>query len=244
MSDLEFKPITEGLGFHPFADGLPYAPGSKTTTSHQATPTKTKTEHRAPVSGVGATAASIARPMRLPQPAVATRAVTAGPAASPAAFLTPQQAQQVAAATQVAHELNPALQPYGFVYMFERVAAYSLDSALILAGLAAGTSFYLANFAIPSTREMTTQDLAYVMLVVGSLHWALMTFQEVAFGATLGKRIFGLRLPGSAAGVFLRSFFFLPSLGFACLGLVSALFDSRRRCLHDLITDIQPVRWN
>ena len=28
-SDLEFKPLTEGLGFQPFSDGLPYAPLSK-----------------------------------------------------------------------------------------------------------------------------------------------------------------------------------------------------------------------
>ena len=27
--ELKFSPITEGLGFHPFSDGLPYAPVTK-----------------------------------------------------------------------------------------------------------------------------------------------------------------------------------------------------------------------
>jgi hypothetical protein len=38
--EIDFKPITEGLGFHPFSDGLPYAP---------VTPTQTKTISRATV---------------------------------------------------------------------------------------------------------------------------------------------------------------------------------------------------
>ena len=52
---LSFKPLTEGLGFHPFSDGLPYAPLRK---------------NRTPTTGGGAVAAgppSFARPTKLNQ---------------------------------------------------------------------------------------------------------------------------------------------------------------------------------
>ncbi len=209
MEKLKFKPVTEGLGFHPFSDGLPYAPATK-----------------APTAGV-------ARPARLPQSAVVrmgTGATVAGPVSWKAPTTTPQ-AQPQPAATE---------ERFGIVYLFERVTAYLLDSALMLSGLAAGASYYLAHFATPSGRDANVQDWAYILLVIGTLHWALITFQEVAFGTTIGKRVFRLAIPGSAAAVFLRAFFFVPSLIFAGIGLIPALFDRKRRCLHDLIVDTQP----
>jgi uncharacterized RDD family membrane protein YckC len=253
MSELEFKPITEGLGFHPFADGLPYAPVSKTAASQKpADPAvRQTTAPAAQPMGTGAVAAGVARPVRFPQPAtgptkpMGTGAVAAGPAipvrSQPTVRAKP--APQVAAPTQARTPSVEVTETFGFGYLMERIAAFTLDTALILSGLAAGTSFYLSTYAVPSGREMNSQDLAYILLVVGSLHWALMTFQEVAFGTTIGKRIFGLRIPGSAAAVFLRSFFFVPSLLFGGLGLLTAVFDKRRRCLHDLIADVQPSRW-
>jgi uncharacterized RDD family membrane protein YckC len=249
MSELEFKPITEGLGFHPFADGLPYAPISKTGATQKATEATRKTVSGTTSSmGTGAVAAGVARPVRFPQAAAAARAMGTGAVATgPAIPVRAKPAAQVQAQPQQAAPTPapaPEVERYGFGYLLERVVAFALDSALILAGLAAGTSYYLSHYAIPSGREMNIQDLAYILLVVGSLHWALITFQEVAFGTTIGKRIFGLRIPGSAAAVFLRAFFFLPSTLFGGLGLITAVFDRRRRCLHDLIADIQPIRWN
>jgi len=53
-TELQFRPVHNGLGFHPFSDGLPYAPAVPTRTSTQQTPT----------TGTGATAAGPARPVR------------------------------------------------------------------------------------------------------------------------------------------------------------------------------------
>lgn len=142
MSELEFKPITEGLGFHPFADGLPYAPVSKKGATQKAAEAARKAATGAPASmGTGAVAAGVARPVRFPQAAAAratgTGAVAAGPAipvrAQPQVQIQTQPRQATSAAAPA-----PEVERYGFGYLLERVVAFALDSALILAGLAAG----------------------------------------------------------------------------------------------------------
>jgi hypothetical protein len=62
----------------------------------------------------------------------------------------------------------------------------------------------------------------------------------VAFGTTLGKRIFGMKLDGDGFSCFMRSILFIPSLVFGGLGLWIAIFDSRKRCWHDRVTKLQP----
>ncbi len=79
------------------------------------------------------------------------------------------------------------------------------------------------------------------LLFLCVFNWAITTAQEVAFSTSLGKRLFGLALNGSASAIFLRAFFFLPSVGFAGIGLIWALFDRRKRCWHDLVVDLQPT---
>ena len=63
----------------------------------------------------------------------------------------------------------------------------------------------------------------------------------MAFHTTLGKRLFGLALPGNAIAIFLRAFFFLPSALFCGVGLLWAAFDGRSRCWHDVVVDLQPI---
>src|SRR4051812_37401341 len=66
---VRFQTLTDGLGFHPFADGLPYAPAGKT--SHPSAP-----------MGTGATSAG--RPQFVyPSPAVTAAARTASRATLP-----------------------------------------------------------------------------------------------------------------------------------------------------------------
>jgi uncharacterized RDD family membrane protein YckC len=72
-------------------------------------------------------------------------------------------------------------------------------------------------------------------------NWALVTAQEIAFGTTIGKRIFGLMIQGNTSAIFLRAFFFLPSLGFCGIGLLWSLFDRRKRCWHDVVVNVQPI---
>ena len=61
------------------------------------------------------------------------------------------------------------------------------------------------------------------------------------YGTSVGKRIFGLSLNGSASATFLRAFYFLPSVGFCGVGLIWALFNKKRRCWHDAAADLQPM---
>jgi hypothetical protein len=71
--------------------------------------------------------------------------------------------------------------------------------------------------------------------------WALITAQEIAFGTSVGKRVFGLMINGSTSAIFLRAFFFLPSIGFCGVGLLWSLFDKRKRCWHDVVVNVQPI---
>jgi len=71
-------------------------------------------------------------------------------------------------------------------------------------------------------------------------NWAITTAQEVSFGTTLGKKIFGLAVEGSAARVFMRSLLYVAGMACFGLGLVPALFTAKRQCAHDLLTGIQP----
>jgi len=78
-------------------------------------------------------------------------------------------------------------------------------------------------------------------LFLAFFNWAITTAEEVAFGTSIGKRLFGLAIQGSASAIFLRAFFFLPSTCFGGIGILWALFDRRRRCWHDLVVDLQPI---
>ena len=56
---IQFKPLHEGMGFHPFSDGLPYAPASKTSAS---IPQKSQPNSQPQVSMNGTGAMAAGRP--------------------------------------------------------------------------------------------------------------------------------------------------------------------------------------
>jgi uncharacterized RDD family membrane protein YckC len=130
---------------------------------------------------------------------------------------------------------------YGFVYLMKRVLAYTLDSALNISLLATGLSFALLNEDMNPDMLMNPGIILISILFFTLFNWALITAQEIAFGTTVGKRIFGLMIQGSTSALFLRAFFFLPSLGFCAIGLLWSLFDKRRRCWHDVVVNVQPI---
>lgn len=127
----------------------------------------------------------------------------------------------------------------GPFYISRRVIAFSLDLALNSALCAAAFTWILANMDTPP--EPGPEALLLASAIFASLHWALVTAQELAFGTSAGKRIAGLSLHGSVPAVFLRAFFFIPSVAFGGIGLIWALFDSRGRCWHDAAVDLQPL---
>jgi uncharacterized RDD family membrane protein YckC len=130
---------------------------------------------------------------------------------------------------------------FGYVYLLKRVLAYTLDTALNTSLLATGLSFALLNEDMNPDLLMNPGIVMISILFFTLFNWALVTAQEIAFGTTIGKRIFGLMIQGNTSAIFLRAFFFLPSLGFCGIGLLWSLFDRRKRCWHDVVVNVQPI---
>jgi uncharacterized RDD family membrane protein YckC len=247
-SPVRFQPLTDGLGFHPFADGLPYAPAGKTTGT--------------PSSGIGAVSAG--RPQFVyPSPAVTAAVQTASRANHIPVPTLPtlgssvdetvdrirreletihvgrlEQARTDAAKVQ---SLQSGLRvTYSLGYSIERAFAFLLDSAFNLSICGTVLSTALLSADIDNLQSMSPGAMVTVGVFLFICNWALITAQEVAFGTSIGKRIFGLHLNGDGFECFIRSLFFLPSLLFGGLGIVIAIFDSRKRCWHDRMTKLQP----
>ncbi len=247
---VRFQTLTDGLGFHPFADGLPYAPAGKA--GGPATPS----------TGTGAVAAG--RPQFVyPSPAVTAAAKTASRATLPnlptlgssvdetvdrirreletiqqdridLAHKNAAQVQSLQAGTRHSHRIG---------YSIERAFAYFLDSAFNLSICASILSTALLSTDLDNLKDLTPAAMITIGFFLFACNWALLTAQEVAFGTTIGKRIFGLRLNGNGFECFTRSLFFVPSLLFGGLGILMAIFDPRKRCWHDRMTKLQPEHW-
>lgn len=282
--ELSFQPINPGLGFHPFSDGLPYAPVSKSglaggsgavsagppristprmPTTGAATQARTQIPASRPgTTGTGATAAGHAMPVRPgtmpprgPNPAARTPAARtlAGDPLRAQVQAGAHNSRMLAGAIPESATVKPdasagtepyiqAQERYGFGYLFKRVFAYSIDTLLNLSLCIGAFLIALWKLDINPMQALSPMILLGGVLFLALFNWALITAQEIAFGATVGKRLFGLSLQGGgAATVFIRAFFFFISVGFGGLGLIWALFDRRRRCWHDLIVDLQPM---
>ena len=151
---------------------------------------------------------------------------------------------QPAAAAPAADLENPygleQEEGYGFVYLLRRTMAYTVDSCLNIALCIGALSGSLWKQDLSPELLLNPGIILVALLFLCVFNWALVTAQEVAFGTSIGKRLFGLVLHGSTSAVFLRAFFFLPSAGFLGMGLLWALIDSRRRCWHDMVVNVQP----
>jgi hypothetical protein len=260
-----FKPLSEGLGFHPFSDGLPYAPVVKQVPRKELPlPAALNPEADGPITpakvapapmGTGAQAAGRPMPVKPGQGPVAApvaprisvpvaHATVAGiPAArtAPAARIAMEPNSVRPGQTLSGSDVDVGLQRFGFVYLFKRVVAFGIDAAVntTLCFLALGAVMVRLELSWDAFSNMSLLLLAIVFLAM--FNWSIMTAQEVLLGTTIGKRMFGLVLRGDTSALFLRSFFFLPSLLFCGLGIVWAVFDRRRRCWHDHAVDIQPL---
>ena len=221
---IEFKPLTEGLGFHPFSNGLPYTPAKPRVSSN----------------GTGAVAAG--RPQFVYQPRMATPVAT--PVLEPqmtAPTLTPSVRLQPQAFTPRKFEV-----PQEGILAF-RVLGFLVDTAIhFLLGFLALT---LLVWKGPLDNEaIRSGALTVGVLFLCVLNWALIAAQEVVFKTSFGKRLFGLILrtesdrEPSPIVLLLRAILFVPSTAFAGLGLLWAAFDEKRRCWHDLATATHWIR--
>jgi hypothetical protein len=219
-SDIDFRPVTSGLGFHPFSDGLPYAPVSKTVP--RPNPDFQK--------GSGAVAAG---------PVSFARTLPRGPGVPHVHVPT---ARKTTSAAEPLLQPLPSLAPtYGLRYLCKRVLAYAVDTVVNLALLCTGLMIALWNQQVRPEIFMNPSLLALGIFFCLVFNWALITAQEVAFSTSIGKRVFGLALRGGTGALFLRAFFFVPSVLFCGIGLAWSIFDENRRCWHDLVANVQPV---
>lgn len=257
---LSFQPLSEGLGFHPFSDGLPYAPIAKSPNGKHSSATGTGAVAAGrPVYAQSSGAAAIT--------AMDAGAVPANPAPySPSRSYVPRVSVPVASQAQLPQRSlqGPApataqAQPagnvsraaptgglaidasFGFGYLFKRMLAYLLDSSFNLALCGGALSAALWKQDMSPELLLNPGVVLVASLFLAVFNWAITTAQEVAFGTSLGKRVFGLVLDGTTSAIFLRAFFFLPSACFGGIGLIWSLFDRRRRCWHDMVVDLQPI---
>lgn len=237
-TELSFEPLSEGLGFHPFSDGLPYAPTSKAPTAKASSQTRDL--------GMGAGAVSAGLPSfaspKIQAPRVSVPVAQPQPYQPQAPMVQPQRTSAALSTMVTSPSLAAELEPsFGFGYMVKRVFAYLFDS-LFNVGLCVGALSAALWRQDMNPEVLLTPGIVLVsVLFLAVFNWAITTAQEVAFGTSIGKRLFGLAIQGSTSAIFLRAFFFLPSICFGGIGILWAVFDRRRRCWHDLVVDLQPI---
>ncbi len=238
-TELKFKPVTEGLGFHPFSDGLPYAPIAKKNLSGGSGALSAGAPRFVPPQSTEKPVNYQNRPSANPQLQVptssgATTGVAGMVAAGPAIGTTARSG--TANSTAQAFELIP-----GRSYLLRRVCAYGLDLTIhsVVCVLAVTQVLFKHNISAEVLRDVNF--LVVLVLFLGVFNWLSTTAQEVIFGTTIGKRIFRLYLKGSGIAIFLRALFFIPSVSFFGIGLLWCLWDWRKRCWHDRIVGVQPA---
>lgn len=243
---IQFKPLHEGMGFHPFSDGLPYAPESKAKTAntsrsaagasaagrprfhsaHAATPATTGNPGsslplRTARQLQSAPVASPTAPHRsTPHRSSAQRSPTHGSAAP--LNLRPQAVSRPAAPQAVpANRTEPSPE----VLLRTRAFAYLLDS-VVHAGFWLATNIaalLLFHFQIDLEilRENTAQFVGFFVFS----QWIFIALQEVMFGNSIGKAFFELEFKRNHRSLFLRSVVFMFGLLAFGLGLRYRLQD-------------------
>jgi len=209
---IQFKPLHEGMGFHPFSDGLPYAPESKA---------------RTPAPSTGAGAVSAGRPRFSTQTLAPTRTgmktarqlqampQTAVPQIQPAREAPPlkiTKAAPTAPAPQVSVEVDSAP-------IRERFFAYLLDT-VIHAGFWIGTNLaalFFFDFRIDG--EIVQENLGQFLAFFIISQWIFIALQEVLFENSLGKSFFDLEFKRNHRSLFLRSTVFMLGVLAGGLGL-------------------------
>lgn len=223
--EIRFKPLTDGLGFHPFEDGLPYAPS--------------QVQKKQPASGaVAAGRAQFSYPAQSPIRSSPVDATAEKIRRELESIQTQrlEQARAMATRSQAPIEVT-----YGLSYSFIRVFAFLLDTTFNLSICASILSSALISTDVENLKTTSDSALITVVVFLFICNWALFAAQEVAFGTTLGKRIFGLKLEGTGIQCLIRALLFLPALLLGGVGIIIALFDPKKRCWHDRLTQIQPI---
>jgi hypothetical protein len=122
----------------------------------------------------------------------------------------------------------------GWFILVKRLIAYCLDLAFSAGLCLSWLAWTVLQGRLDPEGFRSVPLLAAAGALLGLVCWLLIAAQEVAFGTSLGKRLLGLRIRGSAGAALGRSLLFLPSLALLGLGVLWALLDRRKRCWHDV----------
>lgn len=198
---IKFKPLHEGMGFHPFSDGLPYAPESKTKYSNGA---------GANVAGRPQFAKSVPQ-VRTARQIQEAKIVTYTPAPQ-VVVATPAPALKVNAAphaTTIQTSEPSLLRRRAFAYLMDTVihAGFWLTTNL--------AAFFFFQFQLDS--EIIRDNLGAFLVFFLASQWIFIALQEVLFENTLGKVFFNLEFKRNHGSLFIRSLVFMIST--LCLGL-------------------------
>jgi hypothetical protein len=213
---LIFKPLSEGLGFQPFSDGLPYE--NSTNVTRTAAPSATL---------------SSAPPLQaVPQQSIATEKQTLGEVSKKA---------QKPAAQQKARTMDQP-DPGSGVFWIARFLGASLDAFISLILVLSSVIVVSANTDF-DLLAILSEDASGVSQGIFFLScYALVVVQDVFLGTSLGKRFFRLELTGGTQKVFFRSLL-LPFLWIATpLSFLWSVGTRKRSLLWDSIAGVT-VTW-
>jgi len=208
--NIDFKLLNEGLGFQKQAGTMPYAPTNPKKITKRMT-------------GTGATQAGtplfVNPPPRVSRP-VQSRIPETAPVPTP-----------------MIENKKEALPTYSLV--FKRITSVLIDLT-VSSVVTVGTFSISAHFlSIPMSLFLNPG----VQLLVGGsfllFHWSLVLLEELIFQTSLGKWALGLYLSGSRIGILFRGIFFLASAFLLGIGLIWSLFDKKKRCIHDILSDVE-----
>jgi uncharacterized RDD family membrane protein YckC len=130
--------------------------------------------------------------------------------------------------------INTPINTEETLLFLKRAIAFLIDMAI-------NSLFCLFALAIPVLKnniplsQLLAQDFLFPALTyVLVFSWLAVLAQEIAFGSSIGKRVFCLAITGEPVAVLIRGILFVPSLLLGGIGLVWSLFEKHGLALHDL----------
>jgi len=221
---IKFSPLHDGVGFHPFSEGLPYAPQTKVSPRTENKPFPTAPAFSPQLSrGTGAVAAgtpTFAMPMTARQLQQQT------PKTSPNLNQRSVVHTQAAATPELAKTLATTESP-----LRARFFAYLLDTVIHLAFWIAINLIATFTFHFQLDTSLLARNWIGFSLFFAFSQWFFIAMQEVLFETTIGKSFFDLEFKRSrksffAPSLFLRSIVFMVGMFFMGLGLLYRPQDS------------------
>jgi hypothetical protein len=223
---IQFKPLHEGMGFHPFSDGLPYAPESKTKYGNGAGATSAgRPKFAEPIDRTAAMAPATSTSPRVTARQLQERKTNPSPQATLSHASLPVTHHEPLARgvaptkkNEQKSEIKVATTPQSESILLRRRAFAYLMDTLIHAGFWLTTNLAaLFFFKFQLDSEIIKENLGQFLVFFLISQWLFIALQEILFENSIGKAFFNLEFKRNHHSLFLRSVVFV--LGVLCLGL-------------------------